>query len=183
MGETQLRWLRSSLLVQAALAFYFQIIQWLPLGRWNYQPEHIGANPLSNLPLLSLAQEGRLNAGDVLLVLAFLAPFLSFCVGYLMNLRWFMWLQVVPYSIWFLVEMSWWVMYAVGYTDAQADRYRRVFSQATQLLPAIGRHLPPDGVHLVLHVLVALALASVILGLKKTQRATAQLAESRRTTG
>ena len=31
-------WLKASLFSQAILALYFQVMQWLPLGGWNYPP-------------------------------------------------------------------------------------------------------------------------------------------------
>jgi hypothetical protein len=144
---------------------YFEVIQWFPLGRWNYQPEDVGSSPFSNLPLITLAQQGQLTLRAVLLVLVALLPFLTFLFAYVMNLRWLMWLQLVPYSLWAAIELGWWVRYVVGYTDAQADRYRRVFGQATQVLPSSGRHLPPDGVHFVLHILIACALVTTVVGL------------------
>jgi hypothetical protein len=152
---------------QAALALYFEAIQWLPLGRWNYQPEDVGSSPFSNLPLLTLAQQHQLTPRATLLVLVALLPFLSFLFAYAMKLRWLMWLQLVPYSLWAAIELGWWVRYAVGYTDVQADRYQRVFGQATQVLPAWGRHLPPDGAHFVLHILIACALVTTAVGLMK----------------
>ena len=167
-SESRWNWLRFSVLAQAALAFYFQGIQWLPLGRWNYEPEDLGSNPLNNLPLLTLAQKGQLTTGPVLLVLAFALPFLIFLFAYLTNRRRLMWLQVIPYALWLAIEMVWWVRYVVGYTEPQAERYQRVFGQATQVLPAFGPHLPPDGAHFVLHTLIASALVATILGLLKS---------------
>ena len=163
-----MNWLRCSLLAQAILAFYFQAIQWFPLGRWNFQPEHLGGGPFSNLPLLTLAQRGQLTTRAVLLVLGVVLPFLTFSFAYVRNLRWLMWSQLIPYTLWLAVEMRWWVRYVVGYTEPQVERYQRVFGQATQLLPAFGRHLPPDGVHFVLHILIACALVSLAVGLLKT---------------
>ena len=162
-----MRWLRLSLFAQAILALYFQVIQWLPLGSWNYQPEHSGLTPFSNLPLSVLAVQGRLTAQAALLVIGCVLPFAIFWFAYFRGLRWLMWMQVGFYSVWMAVEMSWWVLYAIGRSDSEVQRYQRIFGLSTQLLPSFGRHLPPDGVHLVLHILLAAVLVSAVVGLLK----------------
>ena len=160
-----MNWLRISLFAQAVLALYFQLIQWFPLGRWNHQPEDLGGGPFSNLPLMTLAQRGQLSATAAVLVLAFLFPFFTFCLAYLLKVRWLIWLHLLPYGAWFAIELTWWVRYVVGYTDSQLERYNRVFGNATQVLPAFGRHMPPDAAHFVLHILLACVLLSLLLGL------------------
>ena len=163
MTDNAIRW---AVLAQAMLAFYFQLVQWVPLGRWNHEPEDLGPNPLSNLPLLSMAAKGTLTTGAVLLVMAFLLPFILFWVGYRRRSRLLMWLQVPFYAGWLAIQMTWWVLYAIGRTDEQVDRYQRVFGHSTQLLPSFGRHLPPDGAHLVLHVLLVVALLTTVAALR-----------------
>jgi hypothetical protein len=80
-----------------------------------------------------------------------------------------MWMQVGFYSVWMALQiMSWWVPYALGATDSQVQHYQRVFGQSTQLLPSFGRHLPPDGLHLVLQILLAAVLLSTVVGLLKS---------------
>ncbi len=158
--------MRRATVAQAMLVFYFQLVQWVPLGRWNQEPEDLGLNPLSNLPLLSMATTGTLTAGAALLVLAFLLPFGLFCVGYRRGSRVLMWLQVACYAGWAAIQMTWWVLYAIGRTDDQVDRYQRVFGHSTQLLPSFGRHLPPDGAHLVLHALLVVVLLTTIAALR-----------------
>lgn len=169
--EVDLRPLRLAILTQAALALYFQAIQWLPLGRWNYQPQNSGLTPFSNVPLLVLAGEGRLTWTSVLWVLVFLVPFASFCIGYWRGWRWLMWLQLPFYCIWMGIQASWWLRYAVGASDSEMDVYQRTFAPATQLLPSFGRHVPPDGAHFVMHLLILLALVLTARGLIKTRPA------------
>jgi hypothetical protein len=57
---------RVAWVAQGGLAAYFQAIQWLPLGRWNYQPGFY--------PLATQAAQGRLAPADVALVAAFALP-------------------------------------------------------------------------------------------------------------
>jgi hypothetical protein len=156
-----MKWLRASLFFQAFLALYFQLIQWLPLGNWNYQP---GFTPLG-----AEAIQGRATASDILLVTAFLAPFVVFLFAYSRGVRWLMWICALGYAIWLALQIkTWWVAYAFGASDSWMEVYRRVFSHSTQLLPTFGRHLPPDGMHLVLQVLLMATVVSAVIGLLKT---------------
>ena len=165
-----MRWLRVSLCAQAILAIYFQVIQWFPLGNWNYQPEHPGPTSFqSELPLSVLAAQHRLTAQDVLNVATFATPFAFFLFGYLKRLRWVMWLETGAYSAWLALQIyAWWVPYALGRTNVQIQRYDRVTSHATQLLPSFGRHLPPDGAHVVIQILLIAILVSAVPGLSRT---------------
>lgn len=156
-----MKWLRASLFAQGALALYFQAIQWLPLGSWNYQPRFT--------PLGVEAIHGRATAQDVLLMTAFVAPFLIFWLAYRRGWRWLMWIGTLGYAIWLALQVkTWWVAYAFGASDSWVRVYQRVFSQSTQLLPSFGRHLPPDGMHLVLQVLLTAVVVSAMVGLLKT---------------
>ena len=153
--------LRASVFAQAILAFYFQVIQWLPLGNWNYQP---GFPPLG-----IQAIHGHATAQDVLLMTAFVAPFVVFWFAYSKGLRWLMWIGTCGYAVWLALEVkTWWVAYAFGATDSWLRIYQRVFSRSTQLLPSLGRHLPPDGMHLVLQVLLTSVVVLAVVGLLKT---------------
>ena len=155
-----MRWLSVSLLSQAILAGYFQAIQWLPLGRWNDQP---GFTPLG-----VEAIHGRATAQDVLLMAAFVVPFAAFWFTYSKGLRWLMWICTLGYAIWLALQIkTWWVAYAFGASESWARVYQRVFSHSTQLLPSSGRHLPPDGMHLVLQLLLAAVVVPAVVGLLK----------------
>ena len=177
-----MKWLRTSLFTQAILALYFQAIQWLPLGDWNNQcPSgdavacglgHQGLSVPGIKPLGVLALEGHLSAQDALYCACFTLPFWIFWLAYSRGWRWLMWLQVGSYSAWMALQIvSWWVPYVFGATDSQVEHYQKVFGQATQLLPSFGRHLPPDGMHLVLQILLAAVLVSALIGFLKTRGA------------
>jgi hypothetical protein len=156
-----MKWLRVSLFAQAVLALYFQVIQWFPLGRWNYQP---GFTPFG-VQLFN----GRATGQDLLLLAAFGAPFLAFWFAYNMRVRWLMWIGVLGYAIWLVLEIkTWWVAYVFGASDSWLRVYQRVFSHSTQVLPSFGRHLPPDGVHLVLQLLLTAVVVCGALGLLKS---------------
>lgn len=165
-----MNWLRVSLYVQAVLALYFQVVQWFPLGNWNYQPQNPRPSSFqSELPLSVLAAQHRLTAQDVLNVATFAAPFALFWFAYSRGWRWLMWLETGVYSAWLALQLyAWWLPYAFGRTDAEIQRYERVTSHATQLLPSIGQHLPPDGAHVVIQILLIGLLVSAVLGLSST---------------
>jgi hypothetical protein len=133
----------------------------LPLGSWNYQP---GFTPLG-----VEAIQGRAAAWDILLVTAFMVPFAVFWLAYSRRLRWLMWSCAFGYAIWLALQVkTWWVAYAFGASDSWMVVYRRVFSHSTQLLPSFGRHLAPDGMHLLLHVLLTTTIVSAGIGLLET---------------
>ena len=82
-----------------------------------------------------------------------------------------MWSCTLGYAIWLALQVkTWWVAYALGASDSWELVYRRVFSQSTQLLPSFGRHLPPDGMHLVLQILLTAVVVFAGVGLLKTSQ-------------
>jgi len=156
-----MKWLTASLIAQATLAAYFQLVQWVPLGRWNYQP---GFTPFGVRVI-----NGRGTWLDLLLLASFVMPVVIFWSAYSRRRRWLMGICTLGYAIWLALEIkTWWVAYAFGASDSWMRVYERVFSQSTQLLPAFGRHLPPDGLHLVLQVLLIAVVGCAIVGLTKT---------------
>jgi hypothetical protein len=87
-----------------------------------------------------------------------------FWFAYSKRLTWLMWVCTLGYAIWLTLQVKTWrVAYAFGARDSWARMYERVFSQSIQLLPSLGRHLPPDGTHLFLQVLLATVVACAIL--------------------
>jgi len=170
------KWLRVSLFAQAALAVYFQAVQWLPLGRWNVQCpsgdqlacglSHQGLSVPGFQPLGVMALEGSLAAADALYCLAFTLPFFGYWAGYATGRRWLMWPQIGGYAAWLALQVvAWWIPYLVGATDERASRYRAVFGESIQVLPSFGNHLPPDGLHFLLQVLLVVVIASGLAGL------------------
>jgi hypothetical protein len=156
-----MKWIRVSLIAQAVLAVYFQAIQWLPLGRWNRQP---GFTPFA----VQLSRGGG-SAGDFLVLASFAIPFLLFWFASSRRLKWLMWICTAGYAVWLALQIkTWWIAYVLGASDSWREVYGRVFSHATQLLPTFGRHLPPDGMHLVLQILLVAVVASAAVGLLRS---------------
>ena len=75
------------------------------------------------------------------------------------RVRWAMAVATALYAAWLWLQIdTWWIGYARGASQGWQQTYARFFSQTTQVLPAIGGHLPPDACHLVLQILIVAAL-------------------------
>lgn len=164
MREGELReWWRISLLAQVVLAVYFQLIVWLPLGKWNFQPGFE--------PLLVQAWNGTLAFADVGFALCFALPLLLFIPAYRRRLVWPAAVALAGYGVWLVLQIrTWWVAYLFGASDDWVRTYDRVFSQSTKVLPSFGRHLPPDGVHFLLQIFILVAVISLSMILLNRMR-------------
>lgn len=132
---------------QVALAVYMQLVSWVPLGRWNYQP----CCPTGLVQL----RRGTLSAGDAAPLILFLLPAVFFWLGVRRRWRWAMALAVLATGVWLALQIwSWWIPYILGASEQWSRVYARAFAQATAVLPRWGNHLPPDGMHLVLQALL-----------------------------
>jgi hypothetical protein len=144
---------RVALVWQIALAAYMQLISWVPLGKWNFQP----CCP----PGVTQLRAGTLRISDALVVLAFILPMLFFWVGLTRGWRLLMWIALIADATWLGLQIfTWWPPYLFGASTRWAAVYARAFAQATQVLPRWGTHLPPDAMHLVLQILLAGTLIS-----------------------
>ena len=155
-----MKYLRLSLATQFLLAVYFQIINWFPLGHWNYQP---GFVPLINSPAIEIGDVGGLSL--------FVLPFLLFALAYRRNWKWLLWVGVVGYAGWLYLQIqTWWVPYLFGASLRWQEVYHRVFAYSTKILPSFGNHLAPDAMHLTIQLLLLVIVASLIVGLLQIQR-------------
>lgn len=144
---------RTALAWQIGLATYMQLISWVPLGRWNYQP----CCPSG----LEQLRRGTLSFTDAVGAGAFLLPMVLFWLAARWERRWALWLALLPTTVWLGLQLvTWWPPYVVGASDHWSRVYARAFAQATQILPRWGNHLPPDAMHLVLQVFLAGTVAT-----------------------
>jgi hypothetical protein len=144
---------RRALLWQVGLAGYMQVVSWVPLGRWNYQP----CCPTG----LEQLRRGTLTYGDGLGAAAFLLPVLVFWWGSRQRRRWAMWLALSSYAVWLGLQLwTWWPPYILGSSERRSRVYMRAFAQSTAILPRWGNHLPPDGMHLMLQAILLGVVAS-----------------------
>jgi hypothetical protein len=149
---------RTALLWQIGLAAYMQLISWVPLGRWNYQP----CCP----PGLEMLRRGTLALGDIAGAGVFLLPVALFWLGARREWRWAMWLALLVTAVWLGLQLwTWWPPYLFGASDRWSQVYARAFAHSTPILPRWGDHLPPDAMHLVLQVLLAGSVATGAMAL------------------
>ena len=138
---------RTALAWQVGLAGYMQLISWVSLGRWNYQP----CCPTG----LELLRRGTLSLSDTAGAGAFLLPVALFWLGARWEWRWAMWLALVATTIWLGLQLwTWWPPYLFGASDRWSQVYARAFADSTPILPRWGNHLPPDAMHFSLQVLL-----------------------------
>ena len=155
-----MKWIRTSLVLQIILAAYFQAILWFPLGSWNDQP---------GKRLITLLGEGQALA--VLgFALAMLLPVLLFALG--MWKRWMglIWLGLIGYGAWAVLQIqSWWIPWIFG-ADERALNNQRFLQRTYKIFPSSIGHPAPDAMHFVLDVLLFLTVVTIALGLLKTRR-------------
>lgn len=152
-----------------------QLVSWIPLGRWNYQP----CCPTG----LELLRRGSLTTGDVLGAGAFLLPAALFWIGVRNAWRSVMWLALLGTAVWLALQLkTWWPPYLLGASERWSRVYARAFAQSTQVLPRWGNHLPPDAMHLVLQILLAgsVGIGTVALLRHGRSRARSAAGETRR---
>jgi len=162
MGAAKLQY-RTALGWQTALAVYMQLISWVPLGRWNYQP--------CCAPGLEQLRRGTLLASDGLTALAFLLPAAFFWLGARRGWRWAMFLSLVPVGVWLGLQIwTWWPPYLFGASERWSGVYARAFAESTPILPRWGNHLPPDAAHFVLQVLLLSTVATGAMAVLRQKR-------------
>jgi hypothetical protein len=160
-GSRPMKWIRTSLVLQIILAAYFQAILWFPLGSWNDQP---------GKRLITLLGEGQ--ALVVLgFALAMLLPVLLFALGIWKRWMGLIWLGLIGYGAWAVLQIqSWWIPWIFG-ADERALNNQRFLQRTYKIFPSSIGHPAPDAMHFVLDVLLFLTVVTIALGLLKTRRA------------
>jgi len=155
-----MKWIRVSLVLQIMLAAYFQAILWFPLGSWNDQP---------GKRLITLLGEGQALA--VLgFALAMLLPVLLFALGIWKRWMGLIWLGLIGYGAWAVLQIqSWWIPWIFG-ADERALNNQRFLQRTYKIFPSSIGHPAPDAMHFVLDVLLFLTVVTIALGLLKTRR-------------
>ena len=155
-----MKWIKVSLVLQIMLAAYFQAILWFPLGSWNDQP---------GKRLITLLGEGHALA--VLgVALAMLLPVLLFALGIWKRWMGLIWLGLIGYGAWAVLQIqSWWIPWMFG-ADERALNNQRFLQRTYKIFPSSIGHPAPDAMHFVLDVLLFLTVVTIALGLLKTRR-------------
>ena len=148
-------WLRASLVTQIILAAYFQLVLWFPLGSWNDQP---------GKRLITLVGEGQVLA--VLgFAIAMLLPVLLFALGVWKRWIVLIWLGLIGYGTWAVLQIqSWWIPWIFG-ADERALNNQRFLQRTYKLFPSSIEHPAPDGMHFVLDLLLFSVVITIAAGL------------------
>ncbi len=145
-----------------ALTVYLWLISWIPLGNWNRQREGT---------LFQALMSGRgIQAEDWGMLLFVTLPCVLFWLAYKRSSFWFALPALALDIVWLAMQIqSWWLPYIFG-TD---KRWQLAYAKGptTKLLPSFGNHVAPDGMHFVIHVLLAAALITGAAGLRQIKLA------------
>lgn len=137
----------ATIVAQLLLLAYFELCMLVPLGAWNDQP----------------AMRAGFSAGMLVLPLAIALGQLLLLWGSIKQLRLLLWIGLLADCMWLASHVvGLWLPYIHGASAQYAAMYGRVFSNTTKLLPNRGNHLAPDGMHIVLDVLLLAVVLTVV---------------------
>ena len=137
----------AALASQALLGIYLQVVEWIPLGRWN-----------------NIANGNGQASLDIILA-AVQAVILVF---YWKRWRWAMLAGLGLYALWLYLEISsWWVPYFRGASPQMMRFYEHWFANTYKFLPPIDGHPIPDAEHSVLLALLLLVLTWSLAAIRK----------------
>jgi len=142
-------WIRRSAWVHWLLTGYLWLIIWIPLGNWNRQKDE---------NLLPALLEGKgIQWGDITLLEFVTLPAALFWVAYKRHSFWFAVVALVGDLAWLAMQVqSWWLPYISGTPEPWQLKYAQ--GPTTKVLPSFGNHVAPDGMHLLISVLLVAAL-------------------------
>jgi hypothetical protein len=142
--------LKFALVTQAVLAVYLQVVEWIPLGRWN-----------------NVANGNGQGSIDIVLVVL-QAVILIF---YWRRWRWAMLAGLGLYGFWLYLEISsWWVPYFRGASPQFMRFYEHWFGNTYKFLPSIDGHPVPDAEHTVIAALLVTVLTFSVIAFYKSFR-------------
>lgn len=152
-------WLRTSFVVQMVLATYFQLVLWFPLGSWNAQ---------RGKRLIQLMEEGQ-GMAALGFSLTMLLPVLLFGLALRKRWVWLMWVGLVGYGFWAIMQIqSWWIPWISG-ADQRALQNQQSLQKTFKLFSSTPNHPAPDAMHFVLDILIFSAVATLAAGLVWTR--------------
>jgi hypothetical protein len=151
-------WVRRSSWLHWLLTGYLWMIAWFPLGNWNRQ---------SDETLLPALVHGKGLHLDDIFALAFVTlPAVLFWIAYKYRSVWFGIGALAFDAFWgFMQVQSWWIPYIFGTNVPWQLRYAK--GPTTKILPSFGDHVAPDAMHFVIHVLLAAAFVTGIMGIQE----------------
>jgi len=150
MAVSALRWFKAALILQVLLIAYVLAMETLDLLPWN----DLASRP----PELDIARTVAIATMPLLACLG------VFAIGFLP----LAFVSVAAYTALLSWELwRWWPKYIFGADAAWREIYEASFARTLKLLPPSGMHLPPDGAHLVLQVLLIAVVAATAVAAAK----------------
>ena len=153
--------IKASLWTHWLLAIYLWLISFVSLGRWNAQ---------HSPHLFAAMRAGHvLSAGETGFFLFVTLPAILFTFARSFRSSALVWATLVFDLIWFAMQVqSWWVPYLFGTAKPWQIAYAK--GATTKVLPSFGKHVAPDGMHLLISILLVAAIwtASISLGVFRT---------------
>jgi hypothetical protein len=130
--------LNSAVTTQALLALYLQVVEWIPLGRWN-----------------NIANGNGQESTDIILAVLQIAILAFFWRRW----RWAMVAGAGLYCFWLYLEVkSLWMPYVRGASPSTMRFYGHWFANTYKILPPIDGHPVPDAEHTVILLLLLAVL-------------------------
>jgi len=138
------------------------LIAWIPLSTWNRQHE--------GTLLQALRGGAKIQAGDWGMLAFVTLPAVLFWIAYNRNSSWLAVPALTLDLVWLAMQiLSWWVPYIFGTDRGWQLAYAK--GPTTKVLPSFGRHVAPDGMHFMIHVLLVAALVTGLAGLRQLKLA------------
>ncbi len=105
--------------------------------------------------------------------LTMLLPLLLFALALWRNWVWLMWIELIGYGVWAVLQIqSWWIPWIFG-ADQRALNNQKFLQRTYKIFPSSVRHPAPDAMHFVLDLLLFLVVLTIALGLLETRRGSA----------
>ncbi len=154
--------MRRGTLLHGLLSAYLWLMAWVPLGNWNRQR--------GGTYLIALLSGQGIDTGDVGMLVFISLPVALFWAAYQRESFRIGVAALFVDAIWLILQIqSWWVPYLLGTDKPWQLEYAK--GPTTKILPSVGRHVAPDGMHLVITALLVGALVTGILGLRQLKLA------------
>jgi hypothetical protein len=162
--------MKRSVLLHGSLALYLWVMASVPLGNWNRQRGDT---------LLIALLKGHGVAADDIFTLGFVAlPAILFWIAYRRSSLWFAASALAVDVFWLWMQIrSWWIPYIFGTSVQWQIDYSK--GPTTKILPSLGNHIAPDGMHLSIDILLAAAMIAGVVAIRQIVASRAESSKQR----
>jgi hypothetical protein len=151
--------MKQSTWLHCCLGFYVWIVESVPLGNWNRQR--------GERLLIALSNGHGADSDDVFTLVFVSLPAILFWIAYRRSSVWFAASALAVDMFWLSMQIrSWWVPYIFGTMIQWQVDYSK--GPTTKILPSFGNHLAPDGMHLLIDILLVGAMIAGIMAIRRT---------------